>query len=162
MKYFAILLFFLPFFAAAQTVHVEDERVVYRERITVNGAGLDHLFRRAHETMNALTGSSGIKEEKDKLTSKGVIRLSSTHSLRNRLRYQLSIEVHEDSYEYRIDSVAWVTDARGKKLVITPSEKLVADMEITGPTAARTEKQLNEMDMRLQKLIVQLKKLMSL
>jgi len=37
----------------------------------------------------------------------------------------------------------------------------VDNMEVTGPTAAKTEKQLNEIDMRLQKLIVLLNKAMS-
>lgn len=161
MKQFLLFLCLFPLAALSQTVHIADGRVVYRERVTEKGLSKDELYRRAQAAVKELVGGTTAEDMPDgRLVTDAKMKLSSSHSLRNRLRYQLTIDVSEGSYEYRIDSVAWITDARGKELVTTSSKKLVSNMEITGPTAARTEKQLNEIDMRLQKLIALLKEAM--
>lgn len=159
MKQLLLFLYLLPLAALSQTAHIADERVVYRERVSEKGVSKEELYRRAQSAVKELVSGTTTEEMANgRLVTDAKMKLSSSHSLRNRMRYQLTIDVMDGGYEYHIDSVSWITDARGKELVTTSSKKLVSNMEITGPTAARTEKQLNEIDMRLQKLIALLKK----
>jgi len=161
MKYLILLLWLLPFFTQAQTAHIDDGRVAYRERITVNGVNRQELYRRAGAALSSLNlKADSTDEQSGLLVVRDRMRLTGMHSLRNFMSYELRLQVEDGAYEYRIDSIVWITDPRGEELIVTPSKKLVDNMEVTGPTAAKTEKQLNEIDMRLQKLIALLNKAM--
>ena len=65
--------------------------------------------------------------------------------------------IRNNSYHYSIDSVYLSQKERGKKTVIQSSKELLKYMEVSGPVAMTTEKQLNEIDMRVQQLLALIK-----
>jgi len=83
----------------------------------------------------------------------GVMKLASFDHVSKKVTYILEINVKDGGYEYRIDSVYLVQKEPGEQATEISSEELLNKMESSGPVAARTEAQLNEIDMDFQKLI---------
>lgn len=155
MKYLLILLCF-PLFSAAQTAHLDDERIAYKGTIDVKDASAQTLFDRAQQALPRFTGMSLTMQQSaapEQLTAKVKLRLTSTHTLRNRVEFLLQLQMRDGRCAYRIDSVYLIANPRGAKAVRTRSDKLVEGMETSGPTSAATEKKMNEIDMQVQRLL---------
>ena len=151
------LLFFLllPFFGAAQTVHVEDNRIVYKGAVKLEGTSQADVYARAKKAIASHVNKNEIGEnhKKETIVSDGMIRLKSPYHLIKTLHYIFELTAGDGEYRYRIDSVSLKQKERGGSTEKISSEELLKGMESTGLVAATTERQLDEIDMNFQKLI---------
>jgi hypothetical protein len=148
----------LPVLSFGQTVHVEDGKIDYKGKEQVAKLTREELYQRAKAALLEI-----VKPEKGQLfkdnaengevAAIGEIRLHSPYSIIRKLQYTIKLTAKDEGYKYHIDSVFIIEHERGGNTVSTPSEELVKKMEVSGPTAIKTEKQLNEIDMDLQKLL---------
>jgi Domain of unknown function (DUF4468) with TBP-like fold len=155
---FVIFLLLIPVFAQCQTVHLEKGRIAYNASVKIEGITKKEIYERAKQAM--LKNIKGVDEEKelennekDEIIMAGEMRLSSSHDKIKTLQYIMKISVKDDGYKYEIDSVYIKETQRGEKTIKISSEELVNGMESSGNVAIDTEKQLNEIDMRIQKLL---------
>ena len=155
------VIFFLlafPFFISAQTVHVEKNKIVYKGKVHVEGASAEQLTLRAKQVILDIDKDyeSKVSQNEDGTTRvwfQGVTKLASSDHISKKVTYIVEIHARDGSYEYRIDSVYLVQKEPGQHATKTSSGELLNKMESSGPVAARTERQLNEIDMDFQKLI---------
>lgn len=155
------VIFFLlgiPFFISAQTVHIEKNKIVYKGVVHVEGISSEQLTLRAKRAIVDLDKDyvSKVSQNEDGTTRvwfQGVTKLTSANHVSKKVTYVVEINVKDGSYNYRIDSVYLVQKEPGEHATATSSEELLNKMESSGPVAARTEEQLNEIDMDFQKLI---------
>jgi hypothetical protein len=154
---FALFILLIPFFADCQTVHIEKGRIAYKENVKVNGIAKAELYERARQSLlkNVKHAKEIVseKDSKDEMIMSGEMRLSSTHGIIKTLEYVIKISVKDEGYKYEIDSVYIKSAEKGGKTIIMPSEELVKGMDMTGNPAIDAEKQLNEIDMRIQQLL---------
>ena len=153
-----LLLLLIPFFSYAQTVHIEKGKIEYQGTAKLKGISQETLYERAKNALlkhvNADKDENNIDtNEKGTLKSNGKIRLSSPYSIIRTVHYTITINIDDGEYKYKIDSVFIKQKERGGKTKVIPSEDLVKDMETSGNVAIDAEKQLNEIDMKFQKLI---------
>jgi hypothetical protein len=154
MKWFLILLL-IPYSSICQTVHMEDERIVYKGFLKTSLA-FDQLKQVIEKTMQS-TGNKMVAWTNDSLTNEMTInagmKLKGDQSVINHLQYSILFKQKNDGYEYRIDSVVLRQKERGYKITLISSEQLIKELDNTGIVATRIEKQLNEIDMRFQQLL---------
>jgi len=156
---YIIFLLLLPVITKGQTVHVDSNRVAYKGTVKPNNIQKEELYGRAK---NALLHNIKVKTEnpvsenieKGIIAAEGSIKLASPYHLVKTVEFIFEISVADGKYEYRIDSVYLKQFERGGKTTRISSEELLEGMDVSGPTSAKTEKQLNEIDMVFQKLIV--------
>src|SRR3954466_12887776 len=97
MKHVVNILIFLncivlqPFFASAQTVHLHEGKIEYKDTEKVAGSKED-LYNLAKEVLNSTVKTSGnekLKEDHDsgELKTKGYIRLESPYSIIKTVHY---------------------------------------------------------------------------
>jgi hypothetical protein len=139
-------------------VHVDEDRIVYKGTVKLEQVNKEDMYSRAKNAiLNNVKGSKkGIVEdnkEKEKIAANGSIKLSSPYHIIKTVDYILELLVEDGKYKYRIDSVYIKQAERGGKRNKISSEELLKGMEVTGSTSANTEKQLNEIDMKFQKLL---------
>lgn len=155
---FIFFLLGIPFFTSAQTVHIEKNKIVYKGTVCVEGTSAEQLTLRAKRAILDLDKDyeSNVSQNEDGTTRvwfRGATKLASSDHVSKKVTYIVEINVKAGSYEYRIDSVSLVQKEPGQHATATSSEELFNKMESSGPVAARTEGQLNEIDMEFQKLI---------
>jgi hypothetical protein len=153
-----VFLLLIPVVTKGQTVHIDEDRIVYKGTIKLEQVNKEDMSLRARNAIlkNVKGSKKGIVEdnkEKEKIAAEGSIRLSSPYHIIKTVEYILELSVEDGKYKYRIDSVYIKQAERGGKTVKISSEELLKGMEVTGPTSANTEKQLNEIDMNFQKLL---------
>ena len=153
-----VFLLLIPVVTNGQTVHVDEDRIVYKGTVKLENVNKEIMYSRAKNAiLNNVKGSKkGIVEdnkEKEKIAANGSIKLSSPHHIIKTVEYILELLVEDGKYKYRIDSVYIKQVERGGKRNKISSEELLKGMEVTGSTSANTEKQLNEIDMKFQKLL---------
>ena len=143
--------------AIAQTVHVDSHRIVYRNTVKVASMGQAELFSRAQKAIAdhvsqhpAIIKTDSINKE---ILAQGSIRLRSPYHLIRTVEYVIELVVNDGSYQYRVDSVYLKEEERGGKTKVTSSSELLKGMDVSGPESSKMEKQLNEIDLNLQKLI---------
>jgi hypothetical protein len=161
MKFIKHIIFILliPVVTNGQTAHVDEDRIVYKGTVKLEQVNKEDMYTRAKNAiLNNVKGSKkGIVDgnnEKEKIAAKGSIRLSSPYHIIKTVEYILELSLEDGKYKYRIDSVYINEIERGGKTNKISSEELLKGMEVTGATSANTEKQLNEIDMNFQKLLV--------
>lgn len=148
----------MPMFVNSQTVHVDSDRIVYKGNIKLDNINKEELYSSAKNALlNNVRGNKEVivedNPEKGMIVSKGTIRLPSSYHIIKTIEYIFELSVEDGKYKYRIDSVYLKQVERGGETVSISSEKLLKGMSVSGPPAANTEKQLNEIDMNFQKLI---------
>jgi hypothetical protein len=160
MRLIKQIVFFLllPVVAGGQTVHVHENRIVYKGIVRVADINKGELYERAKEAIynNVKQGRENIVEEdkeKGMIAVKGSIRLTTPYQLIRKVEYVLEIAVDNGGYKYRIDSVFLEQTERGEKKIKISSEKMLKAVDVTGPESREAEKQLNELDMNFQKLL---------
>jgi len=150
------LLFFvaLPFFATSQTVHVEDNRIVYKGAFKLEKMNAADVYARAKmaiaRNVNDKTDDIG---QETTISSTGSIRLKSPYHLIKTVHYTIALNARDGECQYRIDSVYITQKERGGSTRVFPSEELLKGLDVNGLVASAAEKQLNEIDMDFQKLI---------
>ncbi|MBK5270828.1 MAG: DUF4468 domain-containing protein, partial [Bacteroidia bacterium] len=157
IKYILFLLL-IPFVTQGQTVHIDNDKIVYKGTIKLEQVNKEDLYIRAKNALiknvkgnKKLMGEANI--EKEKIAAEGSIKLSSPYHIIKTVEYILELSVEDGKYKYLIDSVYIKQAERGGKTTKTSSEDLLKDMDVSGPVSANAEKQLNEIDMHFQKLL---------
>jgi hypothetical protein len=158
------LLFFLllPFTGITQTVHLDDEEIVYKGKVKVDSLNKEEIYQRAKTSLTQRVKGENknfIRDslDKNKILADGVFRMETPYPMIRKIFYRITLEVEKESIHYHIDSVYIKERIRGGKTTVIPSKELVKRMDISGPTSAETERLLNEIDMNFQKLIALLK-----
>jgi len=157
-----LFLLLIPLSTSAQTVHVEDNKIIYKEKVHVEGATVEQLVALAKQAISHLDKKNDPKIVQDKngktmVWSSGVIKLTSSDNVSKKVTYIIEIDVEKENYQYRIDSVYLVQKEPGHHSTKISSEDLLSKMNSSGQVAASTERQLNEIDMDFQKLIDRIK-----
>src|SRR5258705_1005875 len=164
MKFIKRVLCFLliPAVTFGQTVHVDSNRIVYKETVKLDSVNKEELCARAKETIfnNVKEGKESKVidyNEKGMISAKGSIRLASRYHIIKTVEYIFELSVDDGKYEYRIDSVHIKQVERGGKTIRKYSEELLIGLDVTVsgfvPGSGNVVKQLNEIDMNFQKLI---------
>jgi len=142
---------------AGQTVHVDSDRIAYRNTVKVDNTSQLELFFRAQKAIvdyvtqrPALIKTDAINNE---MLAEGSITLSSPRYVTKTLLYTIKLSVHDGDYEYQIDSVYLKQQERGGSAKLTSSQELLKGMDVSGEASWIMEKQLNEIDMNIQKLL---------
>jgi len=152
-----LLICFLPLRMFGQTIHVEEDRIVYKETVNVANASQAELYERARQAiLHVKSGKQNIvTENSDKgvIVANGKIKLLTPYHLIRTVHYVFELAVEDGKYKYRIDSVYMIEKERGGKTTTISSEKMVKAVEETGVTSIEAEKKLNELDMNFQKII---------
>ncbi len=152
----------IPAVTFGQTVHIDSNRIVYKETVRLDSVNKEELFARAKETIfnNVKEGKESKVidyNEKGMISAKGSIRLASRYHIIKTVEYIFELSVDDGKYEYRIDSVHIKQVERGGKTIRKYSEELLIGLDVTVsgfvPGSGNVEKQLNEIDMNFQKLI---------
>jgi len=160
-----LFLLWIPFSISAQTVHVENNKIIYKEKVHVEGATVEQLAALAKQAISHLDKNNDPKivQEKGKtrVWSAGEMKLTSSDHVSKKVTYIIEINVEKENYQYRIDSVYIVQKEPGHHSTKMSSEDLLSKMNSSGAVAASTERQLNEIDMDFQKLINRIRNYMA-
>jgi hypothetical protein len=153
-----LFLLSVPLIISAQTIHTEKDKIIYKGNIHVDGATAEQLTSRAKRALSDLDKKNKLQIDEGKnggtkVWAEGVLALTSIDHVSTKVTYLVEIDVKNEDYEYRIDSVYLVQKEPGQRSTKISSEDLLKQMESSGPVAADTERQLNEIDMDFQKLI---------
>src|SRR6266480_4380908 len=105
-----VFLLLVPAVSYAQTVHVDEDRIVYKGTVTIANVDKEELYERAKESIR-----NKVKKTKDNIAKdnkqngmiavKGKIKLSTPYHLIRKVEYLLELSADDGSYKYRIDSV---------------------------------------------------------
>lgn len=148
---------FLPFVSLAQTIHFDDENIVYKGAVATPGLQDGALMSRLQEAVAAVHDEKGtgadITSLHNKIVVVGEMKLNSPFRIIRKVHYTLQLSPAENGYVYHIDSVSVSEKRRGGKTETKNAEALLEGIEDTGNVAIETEKLLNEIDMRFQKLL---------
>ena len=155
---YIIFVLLTPMMTSAQTVHVDSERIVYKGTVRLDAVNKDELFARAKYVFSShTTGDKKLiitdSNEKEMIIAKGTMRLASPYSIISTVEYIFELSPDEGGFKYRIDSVYIKETERGGKTNKISSEELLKGMDMSGSVAAATEKKLNEIDMKFEKII---------
>lgn len=158
MKSWIIILFF-PFFASAQTVHVNDDEVEYKGNIKLQGMSKEAVWAKAQEALQPIFQISEVEKDagKTELEAEGRLRLETPYRIIREVVYRLKLEAKNEELEYKIDKVYLQETQRGYETKTTPSKDLIEALEEGGAVVKETEKILNETDMRLHEIFARLK-----
>lgn len=152
-----LFIFFLPSHMLGQTVHVDEDRIVYNETVNVANSSQAELYERAKEAIQHIkSGKQHISKENSEkavIVAHGIVRLVTPYHLIRTVHYVFELSVEDGKYKYRIDSIYMIEKERGGKTTTISSEKMVKAVEETGITSIEAEKKLNELDMNFQKII---------
>jgi hypothetical protein len=155
-----ILLLLLPAISLAQTAHVEKENVLYKGKLEIHSSGSEELYHYAKNLLlnyvNPVPDSLKEKRNEKELTTSVSVRLPSSYHIIKTLNYKVKLQTKADEIEYEVDNIYLRIKERGRKEKIIPSEQLLKGMGESGKVAMEAEKQLNELDMHIQKLIASL------
>ncbi|HET6995445.1 MAG TPA: DUF4468 domain-containing protein, partial [Chitinophagaceae bacterium] len=155
IKYILIVL--IPVSLFGQTVHVDEDRVVYKDKIKMTHTAKDDLFERARTAMDRVKWNkqSIVVENRGEglITARGTMRLVTPYHTIRTVEYLFEIKVSDGDYGYRIDSISLEEKERGGKTLRFSSKELLKAAEETGKPSIVAEKILNEIDMNFQKLL---------
>src|SRR5437773_7227379 len=102
MKFLLIILL-IPILAFGQTVHVENDQVIYKGMVKADGLNQEELFARAKKALlNNVTKEEEAlinEEEKNKISAIGSIKLKSPYHLIKTVEYQIQLTVKNGEWE---------------------------------------------------------------
>jgi hypothetical protein len=156
MKFSIFFFLLFPLCVSAQTVHVDDKEIEYKNEVKVKGLTTAEIFSRAKQAVESLVNKTGdlkIDEDEKELKVDGVMRLSTPYPIIRKVNYELKISAKENGYEYKIDEVSLYERHRGYDAHTISSKDLLDQMEESGKPAIEAEKILNAIDLNLQKLL---------
>src|SRR5678816_554832 len=173
MKFF-FALFLLPLFSASQTVHVKDGSILYEGKEKVTGVSASEIYNRIQNILpssvdNYKASSRPSPKEKaistqgqlfenslqsaNAVKARGELNIKTPYNIIRTVHYSVELRAIENGYEYLIDSVSFTEQKRGEKPSTKSSKEVVDNMGEQGAIVGETEKLLNEVDMRFQKLL---------
>jgi hypothetical protein len=152
-----LLLLMIPVLADSQTIHVKDKEIYYEGKEHLGATPVD-LVMMLPRLIDGLTSHYRVEEQAgDSVKLSARIRLNTPHHLIRYVNYNFRLKLLQSGYEYVIDSVFLTEQERGENVDTVSSKKLIENMEETGEIVGVTEKILNEIDMRFQKLVAVLR-----
>ena len=153
MKWLLILLF-IPFSSFCQTVHLDEDKIVYKGSVKTSAS-----FNEMQQAVAKAIGQAKSKiiswqtdSSSNEITADAEMKLKSDRAMLNSMRYVFKIALKEGFYHYKIDSVYVLSKEIGYETTTITSKELVEKLDDTGPVASAAEKQLNEIDMRFEQL----------
>ena len=154
----------MPFVSLAQTIHFDHKNIVYKGAVATPGIQDGALLSRLQEAVAAVHNDKRTKAEitssHHNIVAVGETKLNSPFHILRKVHYTLKLHPAESGYAYHIDSVSVSEKRRGGKPETKHAKELLKGIEDTGTVAIETEKLLNEIDMRFQKLLALLAKRM--
>jgi hypothetical protein len=157
-----MLLLIFPLYTLAQTVHLDDDKIIYKGKEKFDSLDKQEIYNRVNKAVakyvSIIDHKIDSSYEEGNIAARGKLKLSSTYSLLRSLEYTIKFTITDGEYKYKIDSVYIDQHERGGRTTAIPSEELVKLMDVSGPVAADTEKKLNEIDMEFQKVIALIKR----
>lgn len=155
---FVFVLLFAPLFSISQTVHTKDDRVFYEGKEKISGAVPSEIINRLQQALQTtIRNYETIDSSSGSLKAKGEFRLKTPHRVIRTVSYTIEVKPTADGFEYAIDSVSMTEIKRGFSTTKKSSKEMLEVMEDFGVQAENMERVLNEIDMRIQHLIVLLK-----
>jgi len=156
------LLFLFPVMAYGQTVHIDDDRIVYKGTVKVGQISKDNLYESVKQAIYDNVSRSKKNTLLDDKTNgriavKGKMKLTTPYHLVRTVGFLLEVIVDDGGYKYRIDSVYMVQVERGGKTIKARSGDVYKGIEATGPESVEAEKIVNEIDLKFQKMLVLIK-----
>jgi Domain of unknown function (DUF4468) with TBP-like fold len=152
-----LFLLLSPLVAGGQTIHSEQDKIVYKGTVHVSNVDQAELYQRAAIALKYINSSSDIKgkdhNDKSKIVAAGQLKLTTAYYIVRTVFYNFELTVEDGKFKYRIDSVYMKERQRGGKTATLSSDKMLKAMEETGPPSIVAEKELNEIDMNFQKII---------
>lgn len=156
MKHLLIVLFF-PLFSVAQTVHHDGEQIVYEGSVKLDAGSLTNLPSRLQSVLadvaGKMTDSVLIRSAENAIHSYASIRMNSPNAVIRKMHFTLQLVPQPNGYAYTVDSVVVTEKRRGWKEKRVGSEEMIGNLEETGNAAIELELTLNEIDLRIQKLL---------
>lgn len=160
MKLLLLTLLF-PFVVFAQTVHLDDKEIEYKDKVKLPGMSKAEVFDRATKAIGKLVNTTGkplADTNEFEYKVNGEIYLTTPHPIIRKVKFRLSLSAQENGYSYKIDKVSLWEKHRGKDVKEMSSEDLVDQMDESGNPAIDAEHILNAIDLNLQKLLTLLEK----
>ncbi|MBB1284302.1 hypothetical protein HRH25_07960 [Flavisolibacter sp. BT320] len=156
MKKLLIGLLF-PLFSFGQTVHHNEEKIIYKGSVELNGGAAPDIRTRLQQTFSEvavdMADSVFIQPNEEKIQAYASIRMKSTYDIIKKMHLTIQLTPQPSGYTYTIDSVYVTERRRGWKEKRFDSKEMVEALEETGNAAIELEITLNEIDLRLQKLL---------
>lgn len=147
----------LPLFSFAQTIHHEDGKIVYKGNVHIGLSSNNTVLSRLQSVFPVVaeksTDSVRIQSMEKAIEAYGEIRLKSPYHIIRTLHFTIQLTPIEGGYAYNVDSVSVSERRRGMKETVTTAAELIEDLEETGNAAIELEILLNEIDLRIQKLL---------
>jgi len=153
-----LLILLLPALALAQTVHFEKDRVAYKGKMEFQGSGKSDNYIKAKDLLlnivKAAPDSLKENEKENELIASASMQLPSPkHQITKTLDYKLRLKPGKEGIGYEIGDIKLNVAERGKKTKTLHAEDILKGMEENGKVSMMSERELNEIDMHLQKLI---------
>ncbi|HEY1023145.1 MAG TPA: hypothetical protein VGE06_12575 [Flavisolibacter sp.] len=156
MKHLLIVLLF-PLFTLGQTVHHDGEKIVYEGNVKLDAGGLSNMQNRLQNVLADVAGKMAdsilIRAGEDAIQAAASIRMNSPYAIIRKMHFTLQLAPHATGYTYTVDSIVVTEKRRGWKEKSVTSEEMIDNLEETGNAAIELEITLNEIDLRIQKLL---------
>jgi hypothetical protein len=158
MKRILLIPFFLlPVYLYAQTIHIENGEIAYKGKIHSDISDMKAVKKWMEGNDNKLFRIKDLKQNDSVLTTHASFRLNSPYAVIRTLHYSFIVKPSAAGFKYQLDSVYLVEKHRGGKNKTTPSADIYKDMEESGEKSIKAEVLLNEIDMRIEKIIALMK-----
>jgi hypothetical protein len=147
----------LPLLSAGQTIHFEEDKIVYKGSVNLALSTKDAILERLQTALPAVSKKS-IDSLRFHKTDSGLqafaqIKLKTPYHLIRRVNFAFQLTPREGGYDYQVDSVSLIDGRRGWKQTTKPAAELLEGLEETGLAEIETEILLNEIDLRIQKVL---------
>ena len=147
----------LPLLSAGQTIHFEEDKIVYKGSVNLalltKDAILERLQNALPVTSKKSTDSLRFHKTDSSLQAFAQIKLKTPYHLIRRVNFALQLMPRQGAYDYKVDSVSLIDGRRGWKQTTKPAAELLEGLEETGIAEIETEMLLNEIDLRIQKVL---------
>lgn len=154
-----ILLFclLLPYISVAQTIHADDDTIVYKGEVSLAVLSSAEILQRLQPALLAAIGEKRIVQKNmngEEMKGKGYVVMNTPYHIIRHLHFDLQIRAFDGGYSYRVDSIFLTEKRRGGKTSTKNASELLEGREETGGAGAESEKLLNEIDLKIQKMLV--------
>ena len=161
IRFILIFLLLLPAATLAQTIRIGKDKVLYQGKLEFVGASNEDVYQKTKNLLlhhvNPSPDSLIEKRNENTLASSAVVKLPSPYNLVKTLYYTVKLQSNGSEVAYQIDSIYVSIRKRGGKARIISSEEMLKGLGENGKTAMLAERQLNEIDLNIQKLIAIMK-----
>ena len=155
----------LPVLSAGQTIHFEKKDILYKGNVKTAGTTATDLSANLSNAVQIAAKETKAKIDQQAggqmLVAQGMVRMNAPFRIIRNVHFTLTLHPQGSGYDYRIDSVYITEKRRAGRETTRSSKELLEGIEDTGLKAIETERLLNEIDMRLQKVLAIIKRQMT-